>query len=73
MYKAYMNSVLANDTMVGAHWFQYVDSPISGRAYDGENYNVGFVSATDIPYPEMVKAAREFNRELYPKRYGNNP
>ncbi|BFM13289.1 beta-galactosidase [Simiduia litorea] len=69
MYLDYMNSVLAQKTMVGAHWFQYVDSPISGRAYDGENYNVGFVSATDIPYPEMVKAAKQFNTELYPKRF----
>ncbi|MBR9913024.1 MAG: agarase [Gammaproteobacteria bacterium] len=70
MYKAYMESVIAHDNMVGAHWFQYVDSPITGRAFDGENYNVGFVSATDIPYPEMVKAAREFNAALYAKRYG---
>ena len=73
MYRAYLDSVLALDTMVGAHWFQYVDSPISGRAFDGENYNVGFVSGTDIPYPEMVEAAREFNRALYPMRYGNQP
>ncbi|RME63729.1 MAG: agarase [Alphaproteobacteria bacterium] len=70
MYKAYMESVLANDAMVGAHWFQYVDSPITGRAFDGENYNVGFVAVTDIPYPEMVAAAKEFNAALYPKRYG---
>jgi agarase len=77
MWRAYMDSVLAQDTMVGAHWFQYIDSPISGRAFDGENYNVGFVAVTDIPYPEMVEAAREFNRQLYARRYstdnsGNN-
>lgn len=70
MYLNYMESVLAHDTMVGAHWFQYVDSPISGRTYDGENYNVGFVSTTDIPYPEMVSAAKKFNSALYKKRYG---
>jgi len=70
MYKAYMESVAAHDNMVGAHWFQYVDSPITGRAFDGEPYNVGFVTVTDIPYPEMVAAAKEFNSSLYPKRYG---
>ncbi|MGD8174460.1 MULTISPECIES: beta-galactosidase [Marinimicrobium] len=71
MYKRYMESVAAHDTMVGAHWFQYVDSPITGRAFDGENYNVGFVSVTDIPYPNMVEAARSFNKTLYPKRFND--
>ncbi len=73
MYKAYLESVLAQDTMVGAHFFQYVDSPITGRAFDGENYNVGFVGVTDIPYPEMVEAVKEVNAELYPGRYGGSP
>jgi len=71
MYKTYMKTVTNNPYLVGAHWFQYVDSPISGRAYDGENYNVGFVSNTDIPYPEMVETAREIMTDLYPSRYNN--
>ncbi|MEM7659542.1 MAG: agarase, partial [Bacteroidota bacterium] len=70
MYLDYMNSVIDNPYFVGAHWFQYIDSPISGRAHDGENYNVGFVTNADVPYAPMVKAARELNRKLYPKRYG---
>ncbi len=69
MYKDYMKTVIDNPYLVGAHWFQYVDSPITGRAFDGENYNVGFVSGTDIPYPEMVDAARNVMRDIYPYRY----
>ncbi len=69
MYKAYMTSVAAHKNMVGAHWFQYLDSPLTGRTYDGEPYNVGFVSTTDIPYPAMVEAAKSFNRSIYSKRY----
>ncbi|WP_218398104.1 agarase [Alteromonas lipotrueae] len=69
MYQQYMQSVADHPNMVGAHWFQYVDSPITGRAFDGENYNVGFVSVTDIPYKELVDSAREFNRTLYPERF----
>jgi len=69
MYQQYMQSVADHPNMVGAHWFQYVDSPITGRAFDGENYNVGFVSVTDIPYRELVDAARDFNRTLYPQRF----
>ncbi len=69
MYKDYLKSVTTNPALVGAHWFQYTDSPLTGRAFDGENYNVGFVSNTDIPYPEMVEAAREVNTALYPDRF----
>ncbi len=68
MYKDYMESVLALDHMVGAHWFQYIDSPITGRAHDGENYNVGFVSIADVPHTEMIKAAKQVNAKIYTKR-----
>ena len=70
MYQNYMHKVIDNPYMVGAHWFQYTDSPLTGRAYDGENYNVGFVTNADVPYPEMVEAARELNGDLYPRRFG---
>lgn len=71
MYQTYLRSVIDNPYFVGAHWFQYLDSPTSGRAHDGENYNVGFVRITDVPYEPLVKAAKELNRELYPRKYGN--
>lgn len=69
-YAEYMNSVIDNPYFVGAHWFQYIDSPLTGRAYDGENYNIGFVSITDIPYTPLVEAAREVNKALYSRRFG---
>lgn len=69
MYKDYMHSVIDNPYFVGAHWFQYMDSPISGRAYDGENYNVGFVNVTDTPYAPMVEAAREIHTSMYSRRF----
>ncbi len=31
---------------------------------DGENYNIGFVDATDRPYPELVEAAKATNKRL---------
>lgn len=69
MYKAYMQSVLAKPYMVGAHWFQYIDEPISGRAFDGENANIGFVTVADIPYPELVDAVKEVTSTMYQQRY----
>ncbi|MDO6537308.1 beta-galactosidase [Alteromonas stellipolaris] len=69
MYIDYMHSVIDNPYFVGAHWFQYMDSPITGRAYDGENYNVGFVNVADTPYAPMIKAAKEVNSKMYPRRF----
>lgn len=68
-YQEYVNSVIDNPYFVGAHWFQYIDSPLTGRAYDGENYNVGFVNVTDTPYQPLVEAAKEVNHDLYQRRY----
>jgi hypothetical protein len=65
MYKDYLTSVLTHPNFVGCHWFQYNDQPLTGRWFDGENYNIGFVTITDTPYPEMVQAAREIHREAY--------
>jgi len=70
-YTNYMDTVIGSDYFVGAHWFQYTDSPVTGRAYDGENYNVGFVTVADIPYAPLVDAAREVNRTLYQDRFGD--
>jgi hypothetical protein len=55
---------LANPDIVGCHWFQYADEPLTGRLLDGENGNMGFVAVTDIPYADLVSAAREANRAL---------
>jgi len=71
MYKHYLESVEENPAFVGCHWFQYYDEPLTGRSYDGENYNSGFVSITDTPYPEMVEAAKAVASELYSRRMGS--
>ena len=70
MYKRYLETVIDNPYFVGAHWFQYIDSPVSGRAHDGENYNVGYVTNTDVPYAPMIKATKELNAGLYQRRFG---
>jgi agarase len=45
-----------------------MDQPLTGRWFDGENYNIGFVSITDTPYPEMVAAARRVHGQMYRRR-----
>ncbi|MCC6443063.1 MAG: beta-galactosidase [Armatimonadetes bacterium] len=68
MYKDYIRTVVDHPSFVGCHWFQYVDESLTGRVWDGENYNIGFVTATDTPYPEMVAAAQEVHGEAYKRR-----
>ncbi|HNR29539.1 MAG TPA: beta-galactosidase [Candidatus Hydrogenedentes bacterium] len=64
-YARYVRSVAAHPNFVGCHWFQYVDEPTTGRWFDGENYNIGFVTVADAPYPELVEAARRAHDGLF--------
>jgi len=66
-YAAYIRVAAEAPWCIGAHWFQYTDQPLTGRA-DGENYNIGFIDVTDDPYPEMVAAARRIHTQLYQLR-----
>jgi hypothetical protein len=66
-YENYIRTALDNPSLVGAHWFQYIDEPFTGRG-DGENYQIGFVDVCDKPYPEMVTASRAINYNLYQYR-----
>ena len=65
MFEDYVNSALKLPNCVGAHWFQYTDEPITGRQYDGENYNIGLVDITDTPYPELIAASRAVGAQIY--------
>jgi hypothetical protein len=71
-YRYYVENAAANPTIIGTHWFQWIDQPSTGR-YDGENYNIGFVDVTDRPYIELVKAARETYRRLPDVHSGKEP
>lgn len=64
-YIKYVRSVADCPNFVGCHWFQYVDEPITGRWFDGENYNIGLVDVTDTGYPELIAAARRVHGEVY--------
>lgn len=66
-YRAYVRDCLDHPRFVGAHWFQYHDQALTGRP-DGENYECGFVTVCDVPYPEMVRASRDIAGEMYPRR-----
>jgi hypothetical protein len=63
-YRYYVENAASHPALIGAHWFQWMDQPCTGRG-DGENYNIGFLDVTDRPYKELVEAVKEtFGRIL---------
>ena len=61
-YAAYLDAAIADPQIVGAHWFQYADEPLTGRLFDGENAHIGLVAVTDVPYSGFVAAVAAANR-----------
>ena len=69
-YGDFVLGVARHPQFVGVHWFQWMDQPLTGRALDGENYQIGFVDVADTPYPEMVRESRKVAETLYKTRMG---
>lgn len=67
MYASYVRGALANPFMVGTHWFQYGDQPLTGRS-DGENYQIGLIDVCDRPYTETIEACRSVGYKMYEYR-----
>jgi hypothetical protein len=67
-YRDFVNGCLDHPRMVGTHWFQWRDQALTGRD-DGENYQIGFVTVADAPYPELVEAARDVASGMYRRRF----
>src|SRR5665811_129446 len=69
-YSYYVENAAAHPSLVGTHWFQWLDQPSTGRG-DGENYNIGLVDVTDRPYTELINAARETHKRIFDIHSGN--
>jgi hypothetical protein len=67
-YKNYLLDAVRHRQCVGTHWFQWKDEPTTGRVYDEENYQIGFVDVADTPYREIIEASREVAANLYQRR-----
>jgi len=71
-YRYYVEQAAACPSMVGAHWFQWLDQPVTGRM-DGENQNIGLIDGTDRPHWEFVAGVQEAHRRLYAVHAGQEP
>jgi len=71
-FRYYVEKAASHPALIGAHWFQWIDQPSTGR-FDGENYNIGLVDVTDRPYPDMIKATKETFGRLLNIHSGKEP
>jgi hypothetical protein len=63
-YGYYVEQASALPSFLGAHWFQWIDQPVTGRM-DGENYNIGLIDVTDRPYWDFIKGVQHTHKNLY--------
>ncbi len=71
-YRYYAEQAFARPELVGIHYFQWNDQPVSGR-FDGENYNIGVVDITNQPYPELTEAMTISHQRMYHVASGEEP
>jgi hypothetical protein len=69
-YRYYVENSAASPHIIGTHWFQMVDDLPTGRPSDEERLNYGFINVIDLPYVDLVNAARETHRRMYELKYG---
>ncbi len=63
-YANFLKQALAEPSIVGVHWFQYLDQPVTGRLLDGENGHLGLLGITDLPFQGFVETVRKSNRQV---------
>ncbi|HOX01405.1 MAG TPA: beta-agarase [Candidatus Paceibacterota bacterium] len=69
-YRDYVLGAARHPLFVGTHWFQWKDEPTTGRVYDEENYQIGFLDVADTPYRETIEASRAAGEAIYLERIG---
>ena len=60
-YANFLKQAVSEPSIVGVHWFQYLDQPVTGRLLDGENGHFGLVGITDVPFQGFVDSVRNSN------------
>ena len=63
-YASFLSAALKEPQLVGVHWFQYIDQPVTGRLLDGENGHLGLIGITDLPFRGFVGSVRKANLSM---------
>ena len=68
----WLGEAFRHPALVGAHFFQFRDQPLTGRA-DGEATLRGFINVADTPHFDLVQLNRRLAYPLYETRAGRRP
>ena len=63
-YARFVQAAAHDPAIVGTHWFEYIDQPVTGRLIDGENSHIGLVGISDIPFGGFIDAVRKTNLDV---------
>ena len=69
LLEQYLSEAVQHSSIIGAHWFQWSDQPATGRLNDSENFRIGFVSVTDVPYQDLVTVSKAFAKNMFKMRF----
>lgn len=67
LYYSFQTQAINNSFIVGSHWFQLNDQPLTGRR-DGENYQIGFLTVADVTYELLAEKAKLIGKTMYQAR-----
>jgi hypothetical protein len=65
--ETWLSQAFVHPSLVGAHFFQFRDQPLTGRA-DGEATLRGFLNVADTPHFDLVQLNRRYAYNLYRTR-----
>jgi hypothetical protein len=69
-YQNYVENAFAHPAIVGTFWYRWRDQMATGRS-DGENYNIGVVDVTDLPYTEVIDAIIKTHSRVFDVHNGD--
>ncbi len=67
-YRNYVEQAASLGFVIGQEWFSYLDQPLTGRWFQGENGekgNIGLVNVADRPYKDFLAEATRANFGVY--------
>jgi hypothetical protein len=69
--RAYLRDAINHPQIIGAHWFQWSDQPVTGRP-DGENFGIGLVDIVDRVNESLTSTMRDISLKMYQVRFPTN-
>lgn len=64
-YRNYVEQAAATGYVIGIQWFSAIDQAATGRFFDSEAANIGFLNVADRPYKDFLAEVMKTNYDIY--------